>query len=158
MNFHWSNSNIFLYLLTVTVSHYSCYVILLLDMQSQTKERSRKNCNAIYFNAHIDCHRAKINWHLTVYIISLIKTFLCIYVYLFTSSRPTRHVHCTVQTKERSWKNCNATSTYLHWRRPVGSTNQAYSSCYYFRILWTLMELPWNNFFRSYGFLQSLRS
>ena len=158
MNFHWSNSNIFLYLLTVTVSHYSCYVILLLDMQSQTKERSRKNCNAIYFNAHIDCHRAKINWHLTVYIISLIKTFLCIYVYLFTSSRPTRHVHCTVQTKERSWKNCNATSTYLLSRRPVGSTNQAYLSCFYCIISWILMEQHFFIFFCPLRFVQGLRS
>ena len=28
-------------------------------------------------------------------------------------------------------------------RRPVGSTDQAYPSCFYFRISWILMERPW---------------
>ena len=43
-------------------------------------------------------------------------------------------------------------------RRPVGSTDQAYSSCFYFRISWILMEWPWFCFFDSHGFLQGLRN
>ena len=43
-------------------------------------------------------------------------------------------------------------------RRPVGSTDQVYPSCFYFKISWILKEWPWNHFFGSCGFLQGLRS
>jgi hypothetical protein len=46
----------------------------------------------------------------------------------------------------------------VHTRRLVGSTDQAYPSCFYFRISWILMEWYWFWFFGSCGFLQGLRS
>ena len=46
----------------------------------------------------------------------------------------------------------------LFCRRPEGSTNQTYSSCFYFRISWILMERRWFYFFRPLHLLQGLRS
>jgi hypothetical protein len=43
-------------------------------------------------------------------------------------------------------------------RRPVGSTNQNYPSCFHFRILWILMEQHWFYFFCSPGLVRGLRS
>ena len=49
--------------------------------------------------------------------------------------------------------------TYLvQSRRPVPSTDQAIPSCFYFRILWILMEQHCFYFFCPLGFLQGLRS
>ena len=53
----------------------------------------------------------------------------------------------------------NSLSTYeLTIRRPVVSTNQAYPSCFYFRISWILMEQLSFYFLRPLRFLQGLRS
>ena len=46
----------------------------------------------------------------------------------------------------------------LPTRRPVGSTDQAYSSCFYFRISWILMEQHCFYFFCPLWFLQGHRS
>ena len=38
------------------------------------------------------------------------------------------------------------TSMVLGSRHSEGSTNEAYSSCFYFRISWILMKRPWKHF------------
>ena len=48
--------------------------------------------------------------------------------------------------------------SWVYSRRPVPSTNQALPSCFYFRILWILMEQHCFYLFCPLGFLQGLRS
>ena len=53
---------------------------------------------------------------------------------------------------------CCVTSFYLVSRCLMGSTDQACSSGFYFRISWILMEQHWFYFFHPLHFLQGLRS
>ena len=73
--------------------------------------------------------------------------------------------HCVHCLKAESADFFKIAGGAVNSRRPllnticsVGSTDQAYPSCFYFIISWILMDRPWFWFFGSRGFLQGLGS